>query len=456
MADGRVYVWGNGYYGMNGTDVAAVRGHTSDDPPHEVHGLPQGALVDVTGGIYNFNALDNKGYVWGWGSYEYRDGTQKSRGNPHSTPPKRIRLGGHWDNTNAPYLSGIKIISSTEMAAAGIAADGHIYSWGYNLYGGTTPATTTANTGAAEVQGLPDPAVPGNAPVYLKGGYTTFWVMLENGDIYYFGGQNEYERPTGDEPTDFSGTTRRGLISQAPDLTLKNPRPVYAMKSVGLDPWTRKNSPNEYVVQVVSGIYFGAALLSSGKVLTWGNNGASLGALGRTCGDPSSNPRPDYCNRDSYAGARSPALAEQVPAFTSIEASFTAIRGLTQSGELWGWSAKELPYCSGAYTTCDYTGLPKWPPVKVADNVRACQAGQGYLIWQTFDGKYYGMGYNPVGALGHSAFNGNGAMRNNQIRELVFFPVEYWNKTKSTIEKAIADGQTRRFTLDECLRGLCK
>ncbi|MDR1151648.1 MAG: hypothetical protein LBK72_04090, partial [Bifidobacteriaceae bacterium] len=455
LHDGRVFVWGNGYYGMNGSDDSATRGHTSDDPPHEVHGLPQGAIKDVAGGIYNFNALDTLGFVWGWGSYEYRDGTQKSRGNSHSTPPKRLRVGGNWANTSAPYLSGIRVISSTEMAGAGLAEDGHVYSWGYNLYGGTTPATTSADSGASEVQGLPDPALPGNMPVYLKGGYMTFWVMLENGDVYYFGGQNDYERPLGDEPTDFSGTTRRGLKSQSPSMTAKPPRPVYAMKSTALDRWTRKNSPDEYVIQVVSGIYFGGALLSSGRVLTWGSNGSSLGALGRTCGDPSAKPSPDYCDKNSHAGARTPGFVERVPALTSIEATFTAFRGLSADGQLWGWSAKELAYCGGAYTTCDYTGLPKWPPVKVATGVRTCQAGQGYLIWQTFDGKFYGMGYNPVGSLGHSAYNGNGAMRNNTIRELVFFPVEYWNKTKSAIDKAIASGATRPYTLDECLRGLC-
>jgi alpha-tubulin suppressor-like RCC1 family protein len=455
LSDGKVFVWGNGYYGMNGSDDKATRGHTSDDPPHLVHGLPQGSLIDVAGGIYNFNALDRGGYVWGWGWHEYRDGTQKSRGNTHSTPPARLRLGGNYANKTRPYLSGIKAISSTEMAGAGIAQDGRVYSWGHHHYGGTTPSTSSADVGAALVQGLPDPALPGNMPTTLKGGYTTFWVVLENGDVYYFGGQNDYERPLGDEPTDFSGTTRRGLTSQAPDLTAKVPRPVYAMKSAGLDQWTRANSPDEYIVQVVSGIYFGGALLSSGRVLTWGSNGGSAGALGRTCGDPSATPSPDYCNRNGYAGARTPGFAERVPAFGSIEATFTAFRGLTPDGELWGWSAKELSYCGGAYTTCDYTGLPKWPPVKVADNVEFCQAGQGYLLWETFDGRFYGIGYNVVGALGHTAYNGNAKMRNNDIRELVFFPVEYWDKTASTIDKAIAQGKTRRHTLDECLRGLC-
>jgi hypothetical protein len=220
------------------------------------------------------------------------------------------------------------------------------------------------------------------------------------------------------------------------------------MKSIGLAPWTKAKSPGDYIVQVVSGIYFGAALLQpSGRVLTWGHDSGPLGALGRTCGGT----HPDDC---SYAAARNPGFAEQVPPFSSIEASFTGIRGLTPTGELWGWSAKELAYCGGAYTKCDYTGLPRWPPVKVASNVRDCQTGQGYLLWESFDGKFYGIGYNVVGALGHSAFSGN-QLKANQVRELIFFPKAYWNKTKSAIEKAIANGETRPYTLDECLRGMC-
>jgi hypothetical protein len=248
--EGSVWVWGNGYYGMNGAyQDATLRGHTSDDPPHKVNGLPDGSIVHVAGGIYNFNALDNLGYVWGWGSYPYRDGTGKKRGSDYSEPPQVLRIGGNWDDTSAPYLSDITKLSGTEMAGAAIAQDGRIYSWGHQLYGGNTPSSTNAGTGASLVQGLPDPSLPGNMPVYIKGGYTTFWVMLENGDIYYFGGQNEYERPAGDEPTDFSGTTRRGLTSKAPDMGANPARPVWAMKSQALDGWTRQNSPDEYVIQ---------------------------------------------------------------------------------------------------------------------------------------------------------------------------------------------------------------
>jgi alpha-tubulin suppressor-like RCC1 family protein len=347
------------------------------------------------------------------------------------------------------------------MSGAAITEDGRIYSWGYNLYGGNTPATSSANVGATQVTGLPDPSIEGNMPIYLKGGYQTYWVMLENGDIWYFGGRNEYERPEGDEPTDISGTTRLGKSDLTPDMTPTkeaNRRPVRAMQSVGLDSWTRRNSPNEYIVQIVSGIWFGAALLyPSGRVLTWGSDGGPAGALGRTCGDTSAKPSPLHCSTAKAEDlAHSPGFAEQVPPFVSLEATFTAIRGLTANGELWGWSAKSLAYCGDIFPQgCDYTGIPRWPPVKLAEQVQWVQAGQGYLIWQTYDGSYHGQGYNPAGSLGHTAFNGASHMNNATVRDLVFFPKDNWDDSRTSLNKQITNGTTRMFTLTECFEGLC-
>ena len=204
---------------------------------------------------------------------------------------------------------------------------------------------------------------------------------------------------------------------------------------------------------MVSGIYFGAALLSTGRVLSWGSNGSAAGALGRTCGDPSAKPEPDYCNRNNYAGARNPGYVEQVPRFQSIESGFTAIRGLTPDGELWGWSAKELAYCLNY--TCDYAGIRKFPPVKIATNVISARMGQGYVIWETDEHRYFAQGYNPAGALGHTAYNGSVILKLDIVREMIFFPTNCWSRSKSAIETAIKNENTRPFTLDECLKGLC-
>lgn len=232
-SDGDVYVWGRTDMGMNGGAADPGVGRAPQRVP-----LPAGTIRQVAGQIYDANALDADGAVWGWGFYPERDG--RDAASP-SGEPRRIRVGTAWNGSGA-VLDRIVAIASTEYAGAGIRGDGTVWHWGTPTgYGGNSGA------GASQVPGLPDPSVPGNRPVTLTGGYTNFFVVLANGDVYYWGGTGGSSLPPG---TSNAGAT--------------------ATRLTALDAWTRGNvaAGAAHVVGVGGGINMGAALLSDGSVLS--------------------------------------------------------------------------------------------------------------------------------------------------------------------------------------------
>lgn len=385
--DGNVYVWGRTGYGMNGVPTNSDPDGVSNretEWPVRVPGLPEGAVVAVASGIYNFNALDAAGHVWGWGGYSpNRDGTETVREGRStlSAPAARLRVGSAW-NGSGPLLSGIRAITATEMAGAAIAADGTVYHWGLPNYGGPS------GSGAQILQGLPDPSEPGNFPVYLKGGYRTFWVILENGDVWYWGGSNNYERPraadggNGDYSSSAVSTARRSTV---------------------LNAWNRDNSPSAHIVQIDSGINLGGALLSNGQVITWGTSSSRVG--GRL---------PNSSSTATNRLARTPGVLPNMSDVVHLAYTFTGAAMVTSDGSLYG------------YGDDSYECFPRWPnttifcgsgiqypdvPALIDTHVTNFTVGQGYVRWTKWvadaeaDNGYrletWGQGWNRRGAVGH-------------------------------------------------------
>jgi alpha-tubulin suppressor-like RCC1 family protein len=382
VVNNTAYVWGLAYYGISGGDAGVNDSEYNNYPPSAVEGLPVGGITEMSGQIYNFNAVDFEGCVWGWGSYAKRDGTGSVSGRSGtggSWPPKKVKIGGKWNDTTKPDLCNVALLSATHSAGAAVTKDGYVYSWGDWLYG-----ARGAEGGAYLVEGLPDPTLEGKKPIQLEGGYENYWVILEDGEVWYFGYSDGYERPAADE----------GGYEHSAGQSPSSSKAVIAMPSTALAPWFRYENPDEYIIQVHSGIYFGAALLSTGRVLTWGKEHAQ--ALARLCTTAKSSQCDDQ--------ARSPAYADQ-PVDTKLvqlSCTFTAMVALSEDRVLYGWGASS-PYVSYEY-------LPHYPmqPVKygdgspVTDAVRF-QTGQGYFLWWTADGRLFSQGYNPRGSTGHRA-----------------------------------------------------
>lgn len=333
--DGNVYVWGR-------TDMRISEGALDSGilkPLQKVAGIPDGTVRQVAGQIYNANALDKDGMVWGWGYYDFRDGTDAPKPNDNA---KQIRINSAW-NGSGPILDKIIKISSTEYAGAGIRSDGTIWHWGSPTgYGGN------AGVGASQLVGLPDPSLPGNRPIYLKGAYTNFFVILENGDVYYWGGIGGNSLPSGLLNTDAS------------------PRLL-----APLSPWFRRNvAPGApYIVAVDGGINMGGALLSNGQVVSWGGDTTRIGGRATT------NPH-------------TPGVVPTLSNITSMQFGFTGVAMMNNAGELWGYGASD-----------DYGRFPQ-APTRIDTGVVQYGSGQGFYLWQKSDGTFWGRGYNPQGSIG--------------------------------------------------------
>lgn len=328
--DGNVYVWGLTSLNING-GAANPGGQRA---PQKVP-LPDGQIRQVTGGIYNVNALAADGTVYGWGSDNSRDGTDAAKLNNN---PRQIRIGTAW-NGSGSILNSIITVSSTETAGAGIRSDATVWNWGSPVgYGGNTAS------GATQLVGLPDPTVSGNRPVYLKGAYTNFFTILENGDVYYWGGAGGDSLPP-------------GTASQTSATYLSS-----------LGPWMKKNvaAGAPYIVAVDGGVNMGAALLSDGSVLSWGSTS----------------------NRTGRTGTTAPAIIPKLAGVVSMQFGYTGVALMKNDGQLWGYGASD-----------DYGQFPELPAL-IDLNVVQYASGQGYYLWQRQDGTFWGRGYNPQGALG--------------------------------------------------------
>ncbi|MGO4431730.1 hypothetical protein AB4Y88_00070 [Paenarthrobacter sp. RAF9] len=326
---GNVYQWGRTDLGISGN--AANPG--TSRPPTQIL-LPAGSIRQVSGMIYSANALDKDGYVWGWGNSQSDTGVD---GVVADQSPQRIRIGTGYNGTGA-LLDNMILLTSTQNAGAGLRADGTIWYWG------TTTAGGNAGLGASQMTGLPNPSIPGNRPIYLKGTYQQFVVILENGSIYFW------------------GTGGGSLPGVTASLT--------AVPVPALAPWTKTNvaAGSPYIIAVDGGINMGGAILSNGTYLSWGGDTSRIG--GRA-GTPTS-----------------PALVSSLTNIVSMQFGYTGVVMINSSNQLLGYGASD-----------DYGQLPQNPTV-VDSNIVQFAAGQGFYIWQRSNGTWWGRGYNPAGAIG--------------------------------------------------------
>jgi alpha-tubulin suppressor-like RCC1 family protein len=348
----------------------------------------------------------------------------------------------------------VQVISRTERAGAAITKDGLVYSWGIGQMGGPGADNSSNKVGAKQVTGLPNPAIEGNRPVALEGGNATYWLILESGEVWYFGndaylkGLWHHERPDGDE--NYPATS--GYSGGRTQSELEKGWPQVAKRSKGLAPWFRGANPNEYIVQVHSGIAFGAALLSTGRVLSWGVD-PRVGAIGRQCGGSTSDK--EKCARNpSYVN-----FGPHKPKIVSISCAFTATAALSQDGVLYGWGKPErsyenlpddrkIDYGPATLPQVSYFG-GSGSVVEIARNVVSFQTGQGFFIWQLENGQYWGRGYNSHGAIGHEAGNYGEAGIFDTVTRPVWFSKPYYRGCWVADQTAPSHTKTEKWPGDQ-------
>jgi hypothetical protein len=71
-----------------------------------------------------------------------------------------------------------------------------------------------------------------------------------------------------------------------------------------------------------------------------------------------------------------------------MQFGFTGVAMMNNAGELWGYGASD-----------DYGRFPQ-SPTRIDTGVVQYGSGQGFYLWQKWDGTFRGRGYNPVGSIG--------------------------------------------------------
>lgn len=425
--DGNVYVWGNTSGGRDGR-LDTPEGGLEDLEntwPRKVAGLPEGSIVSVAATQWNasFAALDTSGYVWMWGL-----GTAKSPATACPSAPFRIRIGrgldhaatpapvGAWDDTTAPLLSGVRLLTAASNSFGAITASGEYYTWRAELPAGRLSAEACSMSGAFTGASMGLVLAINNdgnwarlrlteehRAVSLRGGWSEATVVLEDGRVGVDIG--------GGRPSTQDGTAHAGT-------DVEWGHELYTSGQAQLDQWTRDRSPSAYVVAVDTGYDMGAALLSDGSVLTWGRTerhaarpaGAGDCATRVPARDPGAT-----CAQLNRSGALATAK------IVAIRAGKTSVTMVDDQGNLIGYSAEGQRRGTTTNVSADPTEvcLPQWPtgthpdarcstssaqvPGVVATGVESFSSGSEWVSWRERSGTYTGLGRNTDHVLGNGA-----------------------------------------------------
>ena len=224
-ASGSVWSWGLNDSGQLGNGTAGAG--TNTDVPGRVAGL--GGIIQVAAGDETSLALRSDGTVWAWGSNA--EGQLGDHITVNRDTPEQV-----------PGLTGITEIAETGASFA-LRSDGTLFAWGDN----GSSELGNGTKGGFSATPAPVPGIPAVTQVSTSG-LTTLAITAPNGTAWGW------------------GDNTAGEIGDGTDTYHASPRQL-ALTGV---------------VQISSGIFDGAAVLSDGTLLTWGANGTGALGIGTT------------------------------------------------------------------------------------------------------------------------------------------------------------------------------
>ena len=223
LNNGQVWVWGFRGSGQQGNGKTVVSTTTA---PTRVQGLEK--IVQVTGSAYSLVAINGDGEAWGWGQNLHG---AAGVGTINIIQNKPLKL-------NVPPLA---MVAAGEYFMVALTKDGRVYTWGHNLYG------QLGNGGHTDSV----------APVH---------VVLDNETAILVGASYEgafaitIDSNTGNPKVWAWGRNASNSLGLGSDETVyRTPRRV-----TSLDPWASD------IIYIDGGYRFGHAVLSGGSLLGWG------------------------------------------------------------------------------------------------------------------------------------------------------------------------------------------
>jgi alpha-tubulin suppressor-like RCC1 family protein len=274
LASGALATWGSDSDGQIGDGRYPAPRTT----PFLVPGLS--GIVQAAVGANHMLALDSSGRVWSWGNNNYGElGNGTATGTANSNPvPAPV-----------PGLTGVTQISAGTGYSLALRSDGTVWAWGRNNFGQLGDGTTLPRLSPGQVPGL-----TGISRVYA--GSQTSYAIGPGGTVRAFGDNLNGLLGTGTSagisatPVPVPGLTGVTALSTADEETLAVTGPGGALWAWGSNiegeagdgTTTPHYSPEPVsltgVTAVASGGGWSAAVLASGRLMTWGSD--ALAALG--------------------------------------------------------------------------------------------------------------------------------------------------------------------------------
>ena len=218
-SDGKLYAWGNNFYGNLGN------GSTTNSNTPVVVSLPSGVTpTAIAGGYESAYAIGSDMKLYAWGDNFY--GELGNGGTANSDTPVVVSL-----------PSGVtpKAIAGGGGTGYAIGSDGNLYSWGYNVYGQLGDGSTT-NSNTPVVVSLPS----GVTAKAVTGGGGFAHAIGSDGNLYGWG-LDSTAAQLGD-----GGTTNQET-------------PVVISLATGVTPKA-----------IADNLHTGYAIGSDGKIYAWG------------------------------------------------------------------------------------------------------------------------------------------------------------------------------------------
>ncbi len=342
-SDGTIWVWGNNSGGQLG-DNSTTHRHQAV----QVAALTN--VIAISGGWQHSMALKKDGTVWAWGGNWYGQLGNNSTNASHV--PAQVQDG------SGNYLRTVTEIGANRDQSYALLQDTSVKGWGYLLDGsGTTDAL------------VPVTVVDGNNVALsqvkkISRGKGNHLLAIKTDGTAWAGGFN------------FSGELNDGSTTSKP----------YAVQVYGLD-----GSFLGGVIDVSAGEYHSLALLSTGKVISWGDN--AEGQLGTGTTQNSAHPV-QVIHPDSTPVTTSIHIATGDSHVVSLQADRTLLSwGSNSFGSLGNDSRN---HSSTATPVLQADGTPLSDIISVA-------AGGGFTLALKSDGTVWAWGNNWRGQLGNDS-----------------------------------------------------
>jgi alpha-tubulin suppressor-like RCC1 family protein len=348
---GTVAAWGENSYG----EIAAgPRVNYLNKPVYVCggSGAPLSSVQQISAGFYHALILAADGSVWSWGYNNY--GQLGNGTTTTSNTPVQVQKSG------GTALGGITAISAGGYHNLALASDGTVWAWGYNVDGRLGDGTTTTRLTAVQVKSSGSTVFSGVTAV-RAGNWQS--LAISGGNVWGWGSNNYGQ--LGD------GTTTQRL------------NPVQTTNSLGA-PFA--------ATAIASGYACSYAITSDGSAFSWGNN--SFGQLGDGTTTSKTNP-----------GVIKKSGGSSLTGVSKISSQLIFAMALTSGGSVVAWgdnSTKQcgpLPDAAVLYATEVLSGSVL-PYSDVAAGYYHSAALRG-------DGTVWTWGLNDCGQLGNGTLTGS-------------------------------------------------